>query len=354
MNKIILLLDSFKGSISSKEISQIGYSVLNGKFDGDVLPFSIADGGEGTTDFFINEIGYLPVSTKTVNAFLEPITTRYGVLNGTCVFDVASCVGFAVNEGLNITKATSYGIGLVLNEIISKGYKKIYLGLGGSITNDGGIGILEAMGAKFYFNNTEIKLHLDIFQEFDRCDLSLVLEKLQGVEIIGLCDVNNPLLGPNGASFVYGPQKGGNLETLTLLDGVLKNLSSCFEIDSLYPGSGAAGGIGYCLRLLNGKLQSGIKSIIDELKIESLLDQNTILITGEGALDNTSFQGKIVGYLKDLTSKYHNRLLIVCGINKTTFKEDVYPLHEELVSTYKETVRDDLRQIFNKILRDLA
>lgn len=353
MNKIILLLDSFKGSISSKEISTIGYDVLNTLTNYEVLPFSIADGGEGTTDFFINEVGFKPVTCETVNAFLKPITSRYGVNDDTCVFDVASCVGFAVNDHLDIKKASSYGIGLVLNEIIAKGYKKIYLGLGGSISNDGGIGILQAMGAKFYLDEQEVDLYKNIFSDFNRCDLTEVLNKVKDVQIIGLCDVNNPLLGKNGASFVYGPQKGGDVETLASLDLILTKLSKCFSIDSNYPGSGAAGGIGYCLRLFGGTLQSGIKSIIDELRIEEQLNEQTIIITGEGALDQTSFQGKIVGFLKDLALKHGSRLLIVCGINKTGLEEDIFPLHNALVSNYKETVREDLFRIFNKIRNNL-
>lgn len=349
MKKIILLLDSFKGSISSKEISNIGYDILTKQLNCQIIPFSIADGGEGTTDFFINEVGFEAVPCQTINAFFEPITSRYGKKGETCVFDVASCVGFAVNDHLDIIKASSYGIGLVLNELIEKGFKRIYLGLGGSITNDGGIGILEAMGAKFYNKNNLVVLHENIFGDFDQCDLQEVNEKLRGVEIIGLCDVNNPLLGDNGASFVYGPQKGGNFETLTKLDKVLEKLSQCFDIDSAYPGSGAAGGIGYCLKLLGGKLQSGIKSIIDELKIEELLDSKTVLITGEGALDKTSFQGKIVGFLQDLTNKHKNRLIIVCGINKTDITKDVFPLHNTPVDNYKETVKDDLKRIFKEI-----
>ena len=143
LKKILLLSDSFKGSLSSGEIASLGQKYFRKYLPKEsVKGFRIADGGEGTVAFFINELGFTPVEITTVNAFLKPIKTKYATKGDVAVFDVASVVGFDVNDGLDIMHATTYGIGLVLDEIINAGYQKIYLGLGGSITNDGGSGLL--------------------------------------------------------------------------------------------------------------------------------------------------------------------------------------------------------------------
>ena len=354
-NKLLILSDSFKNSISSKDIGEIGKKVFL-----DLVPtlnvetFRIADGGEGTVDFFINELGYKKVEVDSINAFLKPIKTYYGVKDNTAVFDVASCVGYLVNDHLDLWHASTYGVGKVLKEIIKKGYKRIYLGLGGSITNDGGMGILGALGAKFYNQQEEVIPFNDHSIMFDKVDLIKVFELIKDVELIGLCDVNNPLLGQRGATFTYGPQKGGDLETLNQLESWMSNYSKLFSVDSNMPGCGAAGGIGFCLNILSANLVSGIKVMLDELKILDKIDNKTLLITGEGALDHTSFQGKVIGYLLDIAKKNQTDTIIICGINnyQGSLKEIVYPLHKTPVPNYQETVFEDVKNTFKKILKD--
>lgn len=353
-NKLLILSDSFKNSISSKDIGEIGKKVFKQSLPNlNIETFRIADGGEGTVDFFINELGYKKIFVNTVNCFNHNIESYYGIKEDTAVFDVASCVGFLVNDHLDLWHASTYGIGIVLKEIIMKGYKKIYLGLGGSITNDGGMGILGALGAKFYYNKEEVIPFNDHSIEFNEVDLTDVYKICKDVQIIGLCDVNNPLLGDRGATYTYGPQKGGDIETLNKLECWMEKYTLCFDKDSNVPGSGAAGGIGYCLNILNSKLVSGIEVMLNELNITSKLDSNTLLITGEGALDNTSFQGKIIGYLLEITKKHQTDTIIICGINKTNnISNKVYPLHDKPVPNYQETVYQDVERTFNKILKD--
>ena len=353
-NKLIILSDSFKNSISSKDIGEIGRKVFSQIFPNlNIETYRIADGGEGTVDFFINELGYEKKYISTENCFKQKIQTYYGVKKDTAVFDVASCVGFLVNDHLDLWHASTYGIGIVLKNIIQEGYKKIYLGLGGSITNDGGMGILGAMGARFLMNGEEVVPYYDHSIEFDKVDLTTVYNLCKDIQIIGLCDVNNPLLGERGATFTYGPQKGGNLDVLNQLELWMKKYALCFNVDSNVPGCGAAGGIGFCLNILGSKLISGIQVMLDELKLKEKIDNKTLLITGEGALDATSFQGKIVGYLLELTKKHHTDTLVICGINKcSNIKESVYALHDKPVENYQETVFDDVKNTFQKILKD--
>lgn len=354
-NKIVLLLDSFKGSISSKELSSIGKAVINNKIkDIEITAASIADGGEGTTSFFIDELGYQPVKVNSVNAFFEPLETRFAVKDDKAVFDVASIVGFDVCDHLDILNASTYGIGLVLKEMIKAGYKNIYLGLGGSITNDGGVGILEALGAKFYFNEELVELHKTPFKMINKADLTTVFETLKGISITALCDVVNPLLGPSGATAIFSPQKGSNEATRTIMENWMTIYANVLNGNKDAHGAGAAGGIGYMINLVGGKLEKGIDVLLNEFGICDKLDENTLLITGEGALDKTSFSGKVVGKMVELTKTYHNNLIIMCGIDN--YKESiykVYPLHDMPCPNFKETVHEDVENTFKKILKDI-
>ena len=354
-NKVIILVDSFKSSISSKDISLIGKSIINEKYPLlEVDASCVADGGEGTVDFFINEMGYQKVYTKTVNAFLEPLDTYYAVKGDTAVYDVASVVGFLVNNSLDIYRTTTYGIGLVLKEIISKGYKNIYLGLGGSITNDGGSGILEALGGKFYFNKQIVELHKESHPMVDFVEYDSVLELLDGVKITAICDVVNPLLGDLGATYVFSPQKGSTEKDLPILEEWMIKYASLFKTDSTYPGCGAAGGIGFMVKTLGGALEKGIDVILKELKLTEKLNPNVLLITGEGKLDQTSLYGKVVGKLCDLTEIYQNDLFIICGSNALgSVKYPIFPLHEVVPLNYKETVVNDIKNVFFEILKCL-
>ena len=352
-NKIILLVDSFKSSISSKEISHIGKEIINKYSNIDVIASSVADGGEGTVDFFINEMGYEKRECQTVNAFGEKIVTYYGVKDDKAVYDVASVVGFLVNGHLDIYQASTYGIGIVLKEIIHNGYKNVYLGLGGSITNDGGSGILEALGATFYNDDLLVELHKDGHKCVNKVDFKPVLELLEGVKITAICDVTNPLLGNMGATYIFSPQKGAKEEDLKVLEKWMENYAALFNVESSTPGCGAAGGIGFLIHVLGGKLEKGIDVILNELNLVTMLDPYTLLITGEGKLDKTSFYGKVVGKLSDLSEKYHNDLLIICGLKDLENSNyPVYALHEEMVSNYKETVNEDIKRVFHKIMKD--
>ena len=355
LNKIVILVDSFKGSITSKEISKIGVNYFKKTIPNIIVEArSIADGGEGTVSFFIDELGYEEVLVESVNAYLEPITTRYAKKGDQAVFDVASIVGFDANhDKLDILKATTYGIGLVLKQIINDGYKKIYLGLGGSITNDGGSGILEAMGAKFYYDNQLIEIHKTPFEAVNKVDLKPVMELFKDVSLTALCDVTNPLLGPLGATQIFSPQKGSTVETRKIMESWMKLYAEAFNISSEAPGCGAAGGIGFMVNAIGGMLSKGIEVMLNEIGLVSMLDKNTLLITGEGALDKTSFGGKVVGKLVSLTEKYQNKLAIMCGIdNFHESKYKVYPLHDTLVPNYKETVKEDIFDAYKKILKD--
>lgn len=353
LKKVFILADSFKGSISSKEIALRGEEFFSKYLPiKDVKGWSIADGGEGTVQFFIDELGYNEEDVDSVNAFLMPLKTKYAYSGDIAIFDVASIVGFDVNDHLDIRHVTSYGIGLVLKEIINKGFKKIYLGLGGSITNDGGSGLLEALGAVFYNDKEEVILHQNPFTKVTRVDLSKVSKFLEGVTITGLSDVKNPLLGVLGATSVFGPQKGATITDQPFLESWMAAYASIFDVNAEIPGAGAAGGLGFSLLVLGASLKPGIKVMLDLLPIDEL-DEESLLITGEGCLDETSFGGKVVGELVELTKTKGNKLAIICGINRydEELPYQVFAMHQEAVPNFQSTVKEDLDHLFHQIFK---
>lgn len=349
--KVLILSDSFKESISSKQISLIAERVFSPFIE--CLPYSIADGGEGTVDFYINELHYQRLDIKSCNAFLEPIDTYFAYYNDTAVFDSAQIVGFSVNNKLDILSATTYGIGIVLKKIIKLGFKKIIIGLGGSITNDGGSGLLEALGAKFYYNEKLIELHKTPFKTVNKVDLSEIFELLKEIKINILCDVINPLFGPTGATFTFSKQKGATLANQLMMEEWMIKYAKIegFKDLSSNLGTGAAGGLGFALSEIGGTLNSGIDALLDAIHFDDLIDDKTLIVTGEGKFDETSLNGKVVGKIINRTN--NKNVLIICGIDKINNPQYLtYPLHKEITTNYKETVELDLEKAFKKILKD--
>jgi len=351
-DKILLLCDSFKESISSVEIKDLALKFFKQK---NVLikAFGIADGGEGTVDFFIKEKNYEKVMVDSVNAFNEPIKTYYAYdsMSNTAVFDSAQIVGFAINNKLDIIHATTFGIGLVIKEIIHKGFKNILIGLGGSITNDGGSGMLEALGAKFYYDDKIVNLSINPFKMINKADFSLVFKLLKNIHLTILSDVVNPLLGPNGATNIYSIQKGSTKEERSMMESWMECYSKVVGYDPFSKSTGAAGGLGYAFKVIGADTKIGIDVILDSINIKELYDNETLVITGEGKIDKTSFSGKVVGKITSLVGI--DNCAIICGID--TIKNPnyhVYPLHDEPTLDFKKTVKKDLEQAFFKILND--
>ena len=249
-------------------------------------------------------------------------------------------------------KATTYGIGLLIKKIIDLGFKKIIVGLGGSITNDGGSGLLEALGAKFYQDDLLVELHKTPFKMINKADLKVVLELLKDIDLNILCDVSNPLLGPSGATNVFSEQKGSTPEQRLFLESWMKSYKMSLSSLDL-EGFGAAGGLGFAFYMIGGKLKKGIEVLLNSINFENSIDEDTLVITGEGKLDKTSLQGKVVGYISEVVNKKKAGLAIICGINElenTSF--NIYPLHQNLPLNYKETVKTDLIKVFKRIVKE--
>ena len=305
MDKFVIISDSFKGSMDSISVCKIISSEVKNVFPCcETVIIPVADGGEGTVDCFYTALGGSLIELTVVNPFFEDITVEYLILaNGeTAVIEVASCIGLPlVEDRKDPIKASSYGVGQILLDAINRGCKKIIIGLGGSSTNDGGVGMAAALGVKFF--NQQNQSFVPIPENIDRIasiDVSDIQSKIKDIEFIAMCDVNNPLCGINGASHVFGPQKGATEEMVRILDNKLYYLKDLIRRDldkivSNCPGAGAAGGLGAgVLAFLNGTLKQGIQVVLDLVGFDEQLKNADMVFTGEGKLDSQSLRGKVI------------------------------------------------------------
>ncbi len=305
--KTIVICDSFKGSLSSKEVVQTIHHALP-KLKYFVKPIIISDGGEGFLDAIASNISSLQrVQVRSVDCFYREKNATYLVdeETATLYFELAEVVGIkdlAPTE-LDVFHASTYGLGVLLKDgIIKYQPERIVLGIGGSASNDGGSGLLEAMGVVFYNHEHQVvtKLCNQKLQEVDDFDLSAFKELIKGIKFDVLTDVTNPLLHANGATYVYSKQKGAKPEELPELEANLEYFSQLcskkFNQDfKEVPGSGAAGGVGYgMITFFNAELKRGIDEILKLTYFDEYVKEADLVISGEGKLDSQSFQGKVI------------------------------------------------------------
>ncbi len=321
MKKIIIAPDSFKETMTNIEVTDIIYNSLKEKYPNyEYKLFPIADGGEGSLNAFHKSGGELKIC-NTVGANNEPIKANYLIFNNTIVIEVAQNVGFKYKKDYsNPGNTTTYGIGEVLKEALKSNLKKVYVCLGGTITNDGGCGLASSLGIKFYNKDNELFIPTgDTLRDIAHIDNTSFLNEYKDIEIIGLCDVTNPLYGLNGASYIFAPQKGATKEQVVSLNEGLIHLEEVVKKDlkidkAQFEGAGAAGGLGYCLvAFLNGKLQKGIDTILDLIDLENEVNDDTYVITGEGKLDSQSLQGKVISGVTKRVKNTKAKVIVVCG-----------------------------------------
>lgn len=325
MRKVILAPDSFKGTMSSIKICNIMEEAIKKHIpDIGVVKIPVADGGEGTVDCFLEALGGEKIQVEVSGPFFEKINSFYGILpdNTTAIIEMAAASGLPLagdRKAPEIT--TTYGVGeLIKHAVIDKGCRKIIIGLGGSCTTDGGTGMAGALGVKFY--NKDNKEFIPVggtLGDISRIDASGLLKEIKDCTILGMCDVNNPLYGENGAAHVYGPQKGAGHESVLLLDRGLEHLSNQlirhFNLNvAQKPGAGAAGGLGAgIMAFLGGALESGIETVLDTVKFDTLLKDADIVFTGEGKIDGQSLRGKVVAGVAGRAKKQKVPIIAVVG-----------------------------------------
>ena len=303
MKKIAVVSDSFKGSITSSEICDIVAEETSRLFPlCEVVTLPVADGGEGTVECFLACMPGEQVFVEAAGPHFERRTAFYGMFGDTAVIEMAAAAGLPlVGEEKNPSKATTYGVGELMRHALQNGAKKIIIGLGGSATNDGGCGAAAALGTRFF--DAEDKLFVPTggtLSKIARIDNSETKRLLSGVEVVAMCDIDNPMHGSRGAAYVFAPQKGADAEMVHLLDGELAALDVVFMRElglsvAGLPGAGAAGAMGAgVIAFFGATLKPGIETVLDTVRFEERISGVDFVITGEGRLDSQSLRGKVV------------------------------------------------------------
>ena len=322
MKKCVVVSDSFKGTVSSREICEIAQRVIPRHFPScEVVCIPVADGGEGTVDCFIQAMGAQRVEVTVTNALGEKSAAAYARIGELAIIEMAAAAGLPQVGALRCPgTATTYGVGELIAHAAHSGCKRILLGLGGSATNDGGCGCAAALGVGFLDADGQSFVPVgDTLGRIARIDTAKADELLRSVEITVMCDVTNPLYGPTGAAYVFAPQKGADAEKVKSLDAGLRHfgdvIRSQYGLDvSAMPGAGAAGGMGAgCVALLGGTIQSGIDAVLDVTGFDRQLEGADLVITGEGRIDSQSADGKVVSGVARRTRAKGVPLIAIAG-----------------------------------------
>lgn len=305
MKKVILIPDSFKGTMSSAEICGIMSNVVNEHYpECEVISIPVADGGEGSVDAFLEAVGGEKVYKDVTGPYPgETVKGYYGILpDNVAVLEMAAAAALPmVGDRKDPTKTTTYGVGELMLDAARHGVKKIILGLGGSATNDAACGLAAACGISFYNAKGETFIPVGgTLDEVVRIDTSTMAEELKNIPIVAMCDIDNPFYGPEGAPAVYGPQKGADEAMVKLLDDKMRVLADVMKKDldidvQSIPGSGAAGGMGGGMAaFFTSQLQMGIETVLETVHFSALLEGADFVYTGEGKIDGQSLRGKVV------------------------------------------------------------
>ncbi len=320
MKKCIIISDSFKGTLSSLEICEIAGKCLARRFPGcEAVKIPVADGGEGTASCFREACGgeWVPVTVQ--GPFGDPVTASYLLLpEGRAVLEMAAAAGLPLAEGrLDPGKASTYGVGQLIRHAIEHGAKDILLGLGGSCTNDGGCGCAAALGA--VFTRADGSAFLPTGDTLDQIADITVPSLPEGVSITAMCDIDNPLCGPQGAAYVFAPQKGADEAAVERLDQNLRALDAVFaarlgRFVADVPGAGAAGGFGGgLLALFGAELRPGIEAVLDLVGFDRLLEGCEAVFTGEGRLDSQSLRGKVISGVARRARRRGVPVIVIAG-----------------------------------------
>lgn len=369
MKKCIIISDSFKGTLSSMEICEVARQSIPRFFpECQVVTVPVADGGEGTVECFVEAIQATPVTVDTTGPYGEPIQATYARSGSRAIVEMACAAGLPmVGSRRNPEITTTYGVGTVIRHAVENGCTEILLGLGGSCTNDGGCGCAAALGVKFYAEDGKefVPMGKDMDQ-IAKIDMTEVNALLKDVKITVMCDVENPLYGPTGAAYIFGPQKGADQEMILRLDGKLRKLDEILQRElglslAEHPGAGAAGGMGAgAMAFLGAELKSGIEAVLDMVEFDKTLEGADLVITGEGRIDSQSVHGKVISGIAKRTSPKNVPLIaIVGGIHESACEAynlgvtAMFGIDREAVAfeKYAHKTRENYQRTLEDILR---
>ena len=304
MKKITVAIDSFKGSLSSHEVACAFERGFRREFPQvEMRKVSVADGGEGTVEALVQTLGGEEVRIVASDPLMRGVEVCYGIVDGgrTAVMEMSAASGLPLlaPEERNPLKTTTYGTGEMIADALARGCRKFLVGIGGSATNDAGVGMLRALGFRFLdAEGQELVGGGEILDKIATIDDSGALEALHEVEFVVACDVTNPLYGPEGAAYVFAPQKGADAAMVEQLDGGLRNFAEVVkryngeDVASLQ-GAGAAGGLGGGFKaLLGARLERGIEMVLSAMRFDDIIAGSDLVVTGEGRLDSQTVMGK--------------------------------------------------------------
>ena len=323
--KVVVAIDSFKESLSSLAAGNaVKEAVLKADDKAEVVVKALADGGEGTVSAFLETENAEAVTLPVTGPLGAPVTATYCILKDKdlAVVEMAEAAGITLvpTEMRNPLNTTTYGVGEMIKDAIEKGCRRFIIGIGGSATNDGGTGMLSALGYEFLDESgTPVPLGAKGLESLKEIKCDKILPQLSECSFSVACDVANPLCGESGCSAVYGPQKGATAEMIEKMDGWLKNFALLTKekfpnSDANHPGSGAAGGLGFAfLSFTNSTLKSGVDIIISETELEKHIKDADIVVTGEGRLDSQTVMGKAPIGVAKLAKKYNKRVIAFSG-----------------------------------------
>ena len=318
--KILVAVNEFKGSLTSREIAELISKLANERYKNiEIEPEVIADGGDGFLDIFNN---FSKKEVLVTNAMGEKIKASYLVDydNKKAVIEVAEIIGLKKVSEKNPYLASTYGLGEVIKSLLQENIRDFIIGLGGSATNDCGIGMLSALGYKFFDKNNNECIHgINALSKINRIDDSYLNENLKNAKFTLVSDVENILCGQEGATYVFSKQKGLKEENFQIVDDYVNKFTRIVynKYNTNYSnilGSGAAGGLAYgFLTFTNSEIKKGSDFMIEYLKIEEKIKEVEIVITGEGKLDLQSFMGKAPIEIARLAKKYKKSVIFLAG-----------------------------------------
>ena len=322
--KVVIAIDSFKGSLSSPKAGRAAAEGIKRVYpDADIQVLPVADGGEGTVDALVSGMNGRRVFTDATDPLGRKISCAYGIIGeDTAVIEMSASSGITLldKDELDPMVTTTYGVGEMIKDAVKKGCRNFIIGIGGSATNDGGAGMLQALG----FTLADKDGRAVSFGAAGLKDICCIgdenaMPELKECSFSIACDVNNPLCGEKGCSAVFGPQKGATEETVREMDAYLLHFAEKTaeynpSSDKDYPGSGAAGGLGFAfLSFLGARLLSGIELILEQIHIEEKVRDADIVITGEGRMDAQTLMGKAPGGVAAIGKKYGKPVIGFAG-----------------------------------------
>lgn len=342
--KVVFAIDSMKGSLTSMECGKAAaQGLLRAIPDAEYEIRPLADGGEGTVQAVTTGCGGSFVNIQVTGPLGKKVHAKYGIIENpdkTAIIEISAAAGITLisEADKDPFKTTTFGVGEMILDAVKKGCRHFIIGLGGSATNDAGIGMLQALGASFYDKSGNLLtgdngyLTGGDLEFVDKVTPDNFAPTLSECTFRIACDVNNPLYGPNGASHIFGPQKGLFNSEIKAADKWMKHFSKVssnalhLDLDPDYPGCGAAGGLGFAFKYyLGGELEAGNKIVIDETNLKKYICEADIVVTGEGMLDSQTFMGKAPSGIAHIAKVFNKPVIMLVGSVAASFDGDIMP-----------------------------